>query len=91
MRSENESAEMRDVNLVATTATTELKQLSRGQHVVKIMLGAVPITDTELELTVVLSDSSGAILDELPTQLNVGREPFRPTYDLRGALVDFDA
>lgn len=90
MRSENESTEMRDVNLVATTPTTELRDLPRGQHIVELQLGVIPVTTTELELTVVLTDPGGKILDELPTHLNVGDEPFRPMYDLRGTLTDVD-
>jgi ABC-type polysaccharide/polyol phosphate transport system ATPase subunit len=80
MRAVDELPEHRELNLVATTAPEPLGEVSEGRWSLEIHVDRVPVTDTDLEATLVISDGSGRIHDELTTALHIGDRPGRPKY-----------
>lgn len=87
MRSEDELPEHRDVNLVATTAPRPLGRLGTGRFDVEVVVERVPISETNLDATMVVVDAAGRIHDELSCELRIGEVPARPTYLMSVAPV----
>jgi hypothetical protein len=83
MRDPQESPEERHLNLLASTRLFPLGRLDAGLHTVEVELERVSVTATLLELSVVLGDSGGRVLDDASAQLAVGDGSDRPYYLLR--------
>jgi ABC-type polysaccharide/polyol phosphate transport system ATPase subunit len=91
MRAVDELPEHRELNLVATTAPAELGALAEGRWALEVRVQSVPITATDLEATLVVSDGDGRIHDELTTGLGVGRHPGRPKYVMSATVPELAA
>jgi ABC-type polysaccharide/polyol phosphate transport system ATPase subunit len=87
MRSQDELPEHRDVNLVASTMRHDLGALDPGRHSLRIDVPVVPITDSELEATLMLLDAAGSIHDELMETIRIGSALKRPTYRMTATSV----
>lgn len=80
-RSADELPEHRDVNLVATSPLAAIDLADTPDRVeVELAVDAMPITPTELEITLVITGPRGEIHDELAAQLTVLGPRDRPKY-----------
>lgn len=86
MRSIDESAETRRMNLLAASPVIMTPRLSSGTHELRIELDRVPITATAAELSVVVADANREVLDELTTDLDIGSVMLRPSFLLEAHL-----
>ena len=82
MRSSEDSLEVWHLNLIAASAALDLSTLPSGRHRVDVDLRAMPISPSEVEVAVLVSDASSRIVDEVPLLLRIGSESLRPVYDL---------
>jgi ABC-type polysaccharide/polyol phosphate transport system ATPase subunit len=83
MRKETELPEHRDLNLVATTGPQLIEDIGADLVEIVLRIESLPITATRLEVSLVLADESGAIHDELMSELKVGHPPGRVGYLMR--------
>ncbi len=85
MRSVDELPEHRDLNLVATSPPVAIgtAPADGGRVEVELVVDALPVTPTELEVTLVLTGPRGEIHDELAAPLTVEGPPARPKYRMR--------
>lgn len=81
MRSVDELPEHRDLNLVATSRTVAIDATPTDERVeLQLVVDAMPITPTELEVTLVITGPRGEIHDELAAPLTIDGPPARPKY-----------
>jgi ABC-type polysaccharide/polyol phosphate transport system ATPase subunit len=85
MRSKDETLEVRHVNLVACTAPIRISGLTRGTHRLDIDLPAVPISPSQLELSLLITDGHQNLVDELSCDLELGRHAHRPHFHLEAS------
>ena len=86
MRSNEETLEMRHLNLVAATTPVRAEGIRKGDHHIEMELAAVSISPTEVEVALLLADEHDRILDEVTCTLAIGDAPLRPHYHL-GVIV----
>ena len=77
---------MHHLNLVAATTPVCIDRLEVGSHDLVMSLDAIPITPTEVELSVVVTDERGLVLDEASCSLDVGEASLRPRYRLNARM-----
>ena len=82
MRAADESAEERQVNMVAATTPVRGVSLSADRHRLELVVPSFPVSSSVLELSFVVADRHHRPLDELPVGLTVGRAGQRPHYHL---------
>jgi len=82
---ETQLPEHRDLNLVATSPPVAIgtAPADGGRVEVELVVDALPVTPTELEVTLVLTGPRGEIHDELAAPLTVEGPPARPKYRMR--------
>jgi len=87
MRSNEDSLETWQLNLIASTAPVRIEPLAPGQHRVDVEIGAVPISPSEVELSVLLADDRQLIIDETLLTVHLGEASLRPVYHLVASMT----
>lgn len=87
MRSPDEPSEHRHLNLMAASQPIASDALPAGHHRVSIAIDAIPITPTQLEVSVVACDGEGRVIDHVEGALAVGAGNRRPSYALEASLA----
>lgn len=82
MRSPEERPEDRYLNLFATTAPVTTAVPRPGTHRMTFRVDAIPFNPTSLDITVIVRNRRGAVLDSLDVRLDVGARPDRPSLRL---------
>lgn len=82
MRSSEDSLETWHLNLVAATSPVRLEGLGVGRHRAELHIGAIPITPSDVELSVLLADERNLVIDEVTLGMRIGGGALRPMYHL---------